>query len=119
MKKTRDPVKKAQKESLLLREISQLFLEKALEDPELKDLFINRVSLSNDKSSCIVYFYSGLGKAEFERVFEHLKLYKPSMRKALASDIKGRYVPQIIFRYDDQLKKQLEIENLIESVKSE
>jgi ribosome-binding factor A len=119
MKIQGDSVKKAQKESLLLREISQLFLEKSMEDSELKNLFVNRVSLSSNKSTCFVFFYSGLGKAEFERVFEHLKLYKPSMRKSLSKSIQGRYVPQIVFQYDEQLQKQLEIENLIESLKSE
>lgn len=112
-------VKKAQKESLLLREISRLFLEKSIDDPELKDLFINRVSLSNDKSVCAVYFYSALGREEFERAFEHLKLYKPSMRKALSQTVPGKYVPNIVFRFDDQLKKQLEIESLIERIKTD
>lgn len=119
MKPANSIIKKAQRESLLLREISQLFLEKSLEDTELQNLFINRVELSNDKSTCYVFFYSSLGKEVFDRLFPHLKLYKPSLRKALASRIGGRYVPQIYFKFDDKLKKQLDIEHLIEKVSSE
>lgn len=112
-------IKRAQKESLLLHEIAQLFLERALEDSELKNLFVNRIVLSESGSICTVFFYSSLGHEEFDRVFGQLKLYKPSMRKALSQKIKGRYTPDLIFRFDDQLKKQLEIEALIERVKAE
>ena len=112
-------IKKAQRESLLLREIAQLFLEKTAEDPELKNIFINRVELSDNGGSCAVYFYSSLGEEEFNRALESLKLYKPSLRRALASRVNARYTPEIIFRFDAQLQKQLEIENLIEQVKKD
>lgn len=111
-------IKKSQKESLYLKEIGQLFLEVTIEQPDFRNIFINKVVLSDDGGICFVYFYSLLGKAEFERVFDQLKLYKPSMRKALASRIAGRYTPNIVFKYDDQLKKQLDIEELIERVKN-
>jgi ribosome-binding factor A len=110
-------IRKSQKESLLLREIAQLFNVIANEDPELKNLFVNRVALSDNGGMAEVYFYSSLGRDEFERVFQQLKLYKPSLRKAIADRVPGRYTPDIRFRFDDQLKKQLAIEELIEQVK--
>lgn len=119
MEKPVKRIRKAQKESLLLHEVAQLFLERSLEDPELKNLFVNRVSLSDEGGVCTIYFYATMGREEFERVFDRLKLYKPSLRKALSQRIPGRYTPQLIFRFDDQLKKQLEIEELIERVKAE
>jgi ribosome-binding factor A len=112
-------IRKAQKESLLLREIAQLFNVIANEDPELINLYINRVSLSETGGMAEVFFYSSLGREEFERVFQQLKLYKPSLRKAIAQNIQGRYTPDIRFRFDDQLKKLLAIEELIERVKEQ
>lgn len=111
-------IKKAQRESLLLKEIAHLFLEKSFEDPELKSIFINRVELSPNSGMCTVYFYSSEGKEAFEKALERLKLYKPSLRKSIASRINARYTPEIVFRFDEQLKKQLEIEELIERVKT-
>lgn len=110
-------IRKSQKESLLLREIAQLFNVISNEDPELKNLFVNRVALSEHGGMAEVYFYSSLGREEFERVFQQLKLYKPSLRKAIADRVPGRYTPDIRFKFDDQLKKQLAIEELIEQVK--
>ena len=112
-------IRKAQKESLLLREIANLFNVIANEDPELKNLYINRVALSDNGGMAEVFFYSSLGREEFERVFERLKLYKPSLRKAIADRVPGRYTPDIRFRFDDQLKKLLAIEELIEQVKEQ
>lgn len=119
MEKPVKKIRKAQKESLFLHEVARLFLEQSMEDSELRNLFVNRVSLSDAGGVCEIYFYSSLGRQEFDRVFDRLKLYKPSLRKALSSRIASRYTPDLIFRFDDQLKKQLEIEELIERVKAE
>lgn len=112
-------IKKGQKESLLFQEISSLFLKTSMDDPRLQGLFINRVELSPDKGHCSVYFYSFKGEEDFNEKLEILKLYKPSLRKALAQKIKGRYVPEIVFKYDKQFEKQQGIEDLFEKLKKE
>lgn len=112
-------IKRAQKESLLLREISQLFLQASIDEKALQGLSINRVKLSPDKGVCTVYFYTPQGQKFFDEVLPILKLYKPSLRKALSSQIRSRYTPELIFRYDEQYEKIMHIENLLEKVKKE
>ncbi len=112
-------IKRAQKESLMLKEISQLFHKIAIDDPKLSGLAVNRVRLSDDKSICFVYFYSPDGKEDFDAKFEHLKLYKPSMRKGLSQSINARYTPEIVFQYDSQFEKQERIENLISKLQND
>ncbi len=112
-------IKKAQKESYLLRTISQLFMRTAIDDPRLKDIFINRVDLSPDKGTCTVLFYTVHGKEYFRDILEVLKLYKPSMRKALSQELQSRYTPELVFKFDEQFEKQQKIEQLIEKVKVE
>jgi len=85
----------------------------------LQGLSISRVSLSSDKSIVTVFFFLPEGKSGFEKKLEYLKLFKPSLRKALADRIPGRYVPQIKFHYDDQLEKQIKIEQLLDKVKKD
>jgi len=111
-------IRREQKESLLMKEISQLFLTASLDDPNLRGLFINRVTLSPSKSVCYVFFYSENGENVFNDKLESLKLYKPSLRKAI-SQMKGRYAPEIVFKYDRQFEKQQKIENLLEKIKKE
>ncbi len=109
-------VKRAQKESVLLRLISQLFLQAGIDDPQLRGLFVNRVTLSPDKSICTVYFYTPEGKKYFDEKLPLLKLYKPSMRKAVAREMHSRYAVDLVFKFDDQFERQAKIEALIESV---
>ena len=112
-------IKKNQKESLLRKEIGSLLQEASLDNPGLQGLSVSRVELSADKSLARVFFFLPEGKEVFQEKLETLKLFKASLRKALANRIPGRYVPKIIFHYDDQLEKQIEIETLLDKVKKE
>ena len=112
-------IKRSQKESLLLKELSKLLHELMLDDKELSGLFINRVELSKNKGACIVYFYDPQGPAIFDAKKRHLILYKPSLRKAIASILDGRYTPEIIFDYDTKFEKQQRIESLLDQVKKD
>lgn len=113
-------VKRAQKESLLFREISSLFLQASLDDPKLRSVSLTRVALSPDKGHCTIFCYTSEGKEYFQHeLLPILMQYKPSLRKALSSSIQLRYTPELSFAYDAQLEKQLRIETLIEQVKSE
>lgn len=103
-------IKRAQKESLLLREISNMFHTISMDDDRLSGLFVNRVDLSTDKGWVTVYFYTIDGFEKFEEQLKILKLYKPSIRKGLAAGIKGRYVPDIKFAYDAKFEKQQRLE---------
>lgn len=112
-------IKRAQKESALLKIISNLFLVTIRDDSRIQDIFVNRVELSPDKGSCYVYFYSVKGEAYFKEMLEILKLYKPSLRKAIATTMQSRYTPELIFKFDVQFEKTLKIEQLIDKVKGE
>jgi ribosome-binding factor A len=112
-------IKRAQKESLLFREITQLFSQTALDDTRLQALFISRVHLSPDKGSCTVYFYGSGGESQYKELLPILLLYRPSLRKALATTIKSRYTPEIFFKFDSTFEKQQRIESLIEKAKEE
>lgn len=111
-------IKIAQKEKLLLREISSLFMKASIDDARLTGFTITRAELSTNKGLCSVYFYTPEGLLKFKEQLETLKLYKPSLRKAL-SGLKGRYTPELVFKFDEQFEKQMRIENLLDKVKQD
>ncbi len=112
-------IKHAQKESQLLQEIGQLFIQIAQDEPRLQGLYITRVKLSPDKGMCMVFFHSLDGLKAFEEKRPILVMYKSSLRKALSQLIAGRYTPDLRFTYDQQLDKQRHIDDLIENLKKE
>lgn len=111
-------IKRAQKEKLLFRELSHLYLQLSLDDPRLRTISLNRVELSPDKSLCTLFFYTP-DKKSFEQALEILKLYRPSMRKSIAANIKARYTPDLRFKYDEHYEQQERLEELLEKVKTE
>ncbi len=112
-------IKRAQKQSQLLRELSSYFLRITMDDERMKDLVLNRVKLSRDKSVCTLYFYTAQGEVHFQELMPYLILYKPSMRKALAASINARYTPQLVFQYDAAFEQQLKIDALLDKIKQE
>lgn len=118
-KKKVQEIKKAQKESLILRELSKLFLQITLDDKELHKLHISRVKLSEDKSLCHVFFYTPAGPEDFEKRMPRLILYKPSLRKSLSQTLALRHTPELIFKYDKQVEKQHKVEKLLDKIKTE
>lgn len=112
-------IKKAQKEKLLFREISHLFLQLTTDNQLLRDLTISRIALSDDKSICTVYFFSPKGSEHFKEQLELLKLYRPSLRKSIASTIKARYTPDLMFKFDDQYEKGEKITQILDKIKTE
>ncbi len=110
-------IKRAQKESLLLKTISKLFLEATMDNKNLSSFYVNRVSLSPDKSKVDVYFCATGGSDEFAEKIHQLKLYKPSLRAALAKEISSRYTPDIVFKFDTCQEKTNRIEQLLEDLK--
>lgn len=109
-------IKRAQKEALYLRTISDLFREAATEDSRLRGITVERVQISPDGSMCTVFFFTAEGSAIFEEKLEYLKLYKPSLRKAFAQALNQRRTPDFIFKYDQQFAKAERIRNLIDSL---
>jgi ribosome-binding factor A len=109
-------IKRSQKESLLLRTISQLYHQVSRDDKALHQTYITRVQLSPSKTVCTVYFYTAEGEAGYNVIKQKLALYKPSMRKALAQEINGRYTCELAFRFDDMFEKTQKIERLLDSI---
>ena len=109
-------IRKAQKEALLQKELSQLFLQICMDDPRLTGAFITHVNLSPNKSVCDIYFYVPGGLEAFAPIRSVLILYKPSLRKALAQRVPSRHVPDIVFKYDDKFEKQMKLENIFNEI---
>lgn len=113
----RSDIKKAQREKFLLREVSQLLLEASKDDPRLQKAQISRIQLSPDKSHCTIYFYMPEGEKVFQEILEVLKLYRPSLRSALAKSMSTKYIPELIFSYDTLYEKQERIHLLLDELK--
>lgn len=108
--------KREQKISLFFREISSLIQQLSLDESDLLKVFVTRVRLSNDYKICFIYFSTYTDKTEYDKALKVLKLYKPSLRKAIAQAIPNRYSADLVFLYDETKEKERKINELLDKV---
>ncbi len=111
-------IKRAQKTSLLFRTIAQLFAQTLFDNKELTGFYVNRVELSPDKGLCYVFFCAPGGEEGFKEKLPILKLYKPSVRAAIAKEVPGRYAPDILFKFDKTDEKSRRIDDILYKLKN-
>jgi ribosome-binding factor A len=112
-------IKREQKTSLFMREISSLIQQLSLDEPKLSKIYVTRIELTPDYKIIYVYFSTYFSRADFDEALEVLKLYKSSLRKALAADIAARYTPDLVFMYDEIKEKERKMLDLLDRVKKE
>lgn len=112
-------IKREQKQAFLFREISQLFSQLVLDEPRLGVIYPTRAELSAGEGMCMIYFYGPEGQRGFDDVLDLLKLYKPSMRRALAKARQSRHTPDLKFLFDETFEKNQRMQQLLEDIKSE
>ena len=126
-KSTAADVKRERKKSVYLRELSSLIELIAQDHQPVRDVYLSTVDLSADGGICYLYFASvtpvnGDQQALediFQRALDVLKLYKPSLRKALAQSLQARYTPDLLFLLDKPREKVDRINQLLDQVRQE
>lgn len=115
-------IKREQKKALYLRHLAELLRSLSETELAVREVYITRVDFSNDTGICYVYFaaYNSREREQaFKAALEVLKLYKASLRQALAKMIHSRYVPNLVFLYDAAREKQMRVEELISKVQED
>ncbi len=100
------------------KEISALLI-KGLKDPRVGFVTITAVEVTSDMRIAKVY-YSVMGSEE-ERgnAAKGLKSSVPYIRRELGKRLRMRYVPEILFMFDDSLEYGNRIESLIREINQE
>ncbi len=111
-------IKRERKKSLYMQHITSLVQAVAAEEPVVAQLYVSDVDLSADTGICYVLFsaFKDPGEEIFNQALNVLKLYKPSMRKALADRVQARYAPNLIFKYDVAKERQRRIDSILDKV---
>ena len=111
-------IKREKKKSLFFREISQLVGLISNENIDAQKVYVTRVDFSPDCG--IVYVYLATFGAYSEEIFDKalyaLILYKPSIRKEIATKLNPRHTPDIVFLYDENKEKQDRMDELLDKV---
>lgn len=111
-------IKREKKKSLFFRELSQIINLIANEEEAAQKVYVTKVDFSEDYGILYVYLTTveSFSEEVFDKALNILKLYKPSIRKEIATRLNPRYTPDIIFLYDKHKEKQDRINALLDQV---
>ena len=117
--KINSPHKKDRARVHFFREFVTLFRSLALDEPMFSAIYPTRNETAPDGSVMYFYFAGYCSEEEVEKILGTLILYKPSIRKAIGEQVRTRYVPQLVFKYDSSFEKVQRIEKLLSDIGSE
>ena len=105
--------------SLIRQEISQL-LQHQVKDPRLGNFItVTEVSTSADLKYAKVFVSCMGGREEKEKILSVLTTASGFFRSELAGRLRLRYIPELIFRWDDSIERGDHLLQLIDGVSSE
>lgn len=105
--------------NLIRREISEL-IQYELRDPRLESFItVTEVSTSADLKYAKVFVSSMSGKQDEQNILEVLKSATGFLRSELASKIRIRRMPELIFQWDDSIEHGDKILRLMDNLHQE
>jgi ribosome-binding factor A len=101
--------------SLIKEELSRLFIQ-SFQDSSSGLITVTRVSMSADLKTAYIDL-SILGSTSKEGIFDHINKRKSYLRKMIASKIKLKYNPMLIFSLDESFDYEKRIEDILKKLK--
>jgi ribosome-binding factor A len=103
--------------SLIKEELSHLLIE-GIQDSSSGLITITRVEMSPDLKTAHIYL-SLFGGEQNEAIIELLDEKKGYLRKSIASKVKLKYNPLLIFSFDPNPDYEAKIDKLIENIRKD
>jgi ribosome-binding factor A len=105
-------VKKKQRESVLYKEVQPLLKDVFIDSQSLRSYSFSRVEISKCGGMCRFFLINHLQDiTSFEaEALNELKLYGPSLRRAVSKILGKKYSPEVKFVYDKGLAISQEID---------
>jgi len=103
--------------SLIKEELSRLLIE-LVQDSSSGLITVTRVEMSKDLKSAYVYL-SLFGTQDKNRLLDLLEKRKGFLRKSIASKIKLKYNPMLIFSLDTTADYEERIERILKDIKKD
>lgn len=109
-------VKRAEKVGEAIHEILSALLIKGVKDPRIGFTTITGVKLSDDLHLATIYFTVVGDEEEKKATADGLNSARGFLRRELSKNLRMRYVPDLLFRYDASLDYGRRIDNLLDQI---
>jgi ribosome-binding factor A len=110
--------KRSEKVAEAIHELVSGLLIKGLKDPRIGFVTITGVKVTDDLHLATVYFTVIGSDEEKEATGQGLQSARGFIRKELGKSLHMRYVPELIFRYDESVEYGSRIETLLKEIRA-
>jgi ribosome-binding factor A len=107
------PYSRAERVSTKIQLAITDLLSKKLQNPKLEMATVTRVTLSSDLRTAQVYISVFGDKNRSKEVLEAFQISKGFIKKNIAPKLKLKYMPELIFIYDDFFDKAAKMDEVI------
>ena len=102
-----------------IQKILSEILLKDIKDPRLELTTITAVKMSKDLKIARIYFTTTGGKAKADEALKGFRSAVGFLKRSLSSELALRYMPELIFFYDESYDYGEKIEKVLQSIKAE
>lgn len=103
----------------VIREILSDILRKGIKDPRLEKVTITGVKVADDLKHARIFFVISDGKTGADRVIQGFKSAMGFIKRTLARELQLRYMPELVFQYDESFDYSDRINSLLKAIASE
>jgi len=108
--------KRAEKVAEAIHEMVSLLLIKGLKDPRIGFVTITGVEVTDDLRQARIYFSVVGSEAEKKGTEQGLSSALGFIRKELGKQLRMRFVPEIVFKYDESIAYGSRIETILKEL---
>lgn len=113
------PFSRSDRVSGQIQKVLSDILKKRIKDPRLEMTTITEVNMSSDLRMARIYFTTPGSKKSIEEAMEGFKSAHGYVKRALASQLGLRYMPDLKFLYDGSFNYGSSIDKIIEAINTE
>lgn len=107
-------LRKKRLESEIHKQLSNIIAR--MNNPRIRHMIITEITISSDMKHATVYYTYNENDAIRQKEVEHAAGY---LRTKLASSMKLRYTPELVFKKDSGIKKEKYLDDLFREINNE
>jgi ribosome-binding factor A len=111
-----DPIRKKKIEAEIIRTISSLLVSGKVKDPRIGIVSLHRAELSNDMVHVKIWVTSYIEENKKGKFLSAMKNAAGFFQKVIATELKLRNTPRIVFVWDDNYIKSFKVNEMIDNL---
>jgi ribosome-binding factor A len=111
-----DSIRKKKIESEILRTLSSLLVSGKVKDPRIGIVSLHKAELAPDMTQVKIWVTSYIEAKEKGKFLSAMKNAAGYFQKVIGEDLKLRFTPKIVFIWDENFEKSLQVNDLIDKL---